>query len=215
MSRYFFYSFSFLFFIFFAACKNNRAEQLPVYNSADFTPLWLNKNQMQNDTLHKIAPFSFTNQDNKKITNAYFVGKIQVANFFFSSCPSICPKMTNNLQKVQETFIADPNVVMASFSVMPWVDTVKKLKIYADNFDIKSNKWHLLTGDAGKIYDLARKSYFAEEAIGFTRDSSEFLHTEHILLVDGNQHLRGIYNGTLPLEIERLIDDIKILRKNL
>ena len=190
-------------------------QQLPVYNSADFTPLWLNKNQMQNDTLHKIAPFSFTNQDNKKITNAYFVGKIQVANFFFSSCPSICPKMTNNLQKVQETFIADPNVVMASFSVMPWVDTVKKLKIYADNFDIKSNKWHLLTGDAGKIYDLARKSYFAEEAIGFTRDSSEFLHTEHILLVDGNQHLRGIYNGTLPLEIERLIDDIKILRKNL
>ncbi len=190
-------------------------QKLPVYNSADFTPLWLTKNQMQNDTLHKIAAFSFTDQDNKKITNTDFIGKIQVANFFFSSCPSICPKMTNNLQKVQETFMADPSVVMTSFSVMPWVDTVKKLKIYADNFDIKSNKWHLLTGDAGKIYDLARKSYFAEEAIGFTRDSSEFLHTEHILLVDGNQHLRGIYNGTLPLEIERLIDDIKILRKNL
>ena len=122
--------------------------------------------------------------------------------------------MMNNLQKVQETFKTDPVVLLTSFSVMPWVDTVKKLKIYAENNEIKSNKWHLLTGDAGKIYDLARKSYFAEEAIGFNRDSSEFLHTEHILLVDGHQHLRGIYNGTLPLEMERLIEDIKILKKD-
>ncbi len=167
---------------------------------------------MQNDSLHKIAPFSFTNQDNKKITETNFVGKIQIANFFFSSCPSICPKMTNNLQKVQTTFLNDTTVLLVSFSVMPWIDTVKKLKAYADNFDIKSNKWHLLTGNAGEIYNLARKSYFAEEAIGFSRDSTEFLHTEHILLVDGNGYLRGLYNGTLPLEIERLIDDIKILK---
>lgn len=212
MSKYLFFILLFYTLIACATCKNKISEQLPVYNSANFTPLWLSKKQMQNDSLHKIAPFSFINQDNKKITETDFVGKIQIANFFFSSCPSICPKMTNNLQKVQTTFLNDTTVLLVSFSVMPWMDTVKKLKVYADNFDIKSNKWHLLTGNAGEIYNLARKSYFAEEAIGFSRDSTEFLHTEHILLVDGNRHLRGLYNGTLPLEIERLIDDIKILK---
>lgn len=211
-----FFGLAFIFYtVFFnSSCKNTNTEQLPVYNNADFTPLWLSKSQLQNDTLHKIASFIFLNQNGNKITNADFAGKIQVANFFFSSCPSICPKMMGNLQKVQSVFKNDSTVQLVSFSVMPWVDTVKKLKLYAENFDIQTNKWNLLTGDAGKIYDLARKSYFAEEAIGFTRDSSEFLHTEHVLLVDGNQHLRGIYNGTLPLEIERLIDDIRILKKN-
>ena len=212
--KYFFYCSLFCLMLAFVNCKNGKLEQLPVYNTADFTPLWLLNNQLQSNTIHKIAAFNFIDQDNNKITNADFIGKIQVANFFFSSCPSICPKMMNNLQKVQETFKADTSVLLASFSVMPWIDTVKKLKIYAVTNEIKSNKWYLLTGDAGKIYDLARKSYFAEEAIGFSRDSSEFLHTEHVLLVDGNQHLRGIYNGTLPLEMERLIEDIKILKKD-
>ncbi len=214
VTKYFFYCSILCLTMTFVNCNNREREQLPVYNTADFTPLWLLKNQLRSDTIHKIATFSFTDQDNKKITNADFIGKIQIANFFFSSCPSICPKMMHNLQKVQETFKTDSAVLLASFSVMPWVDTVKKLKNYAEDNEIKSNKWHLLTGDAGKIYDLARKSYFAEEAIGFNRDSSEFLHTEHILLVDGHQHLRGIYNGTLPLEMERLIEDIKILKKD-
>jgi len=99
-----------------------------------------------------------------------------------------------------------------SYSVTPWIDSTQKLKKYAEFYNIIPGKWHLLTGDKSKIYELARKSYFAEEEIGFTKDSTEFLHTEHFVLVDASGRIRGIYNGTLSLETERLIGDIRKLQ---
>ena len=183
---------------------------LPFYHSPDFTPLWTTDTLKQ--PLHTIAHFAFTDQDNKIITNESLKGKIYAANFFFTSCGSICPTMTNNLLKLQKAFPNDERIAIVSHSVAPWIDRSARLKSYATRFKM-DNRWHLLTGNKAEIYKLARQSYFAEEQIGFTKDSSDFLHTEHVLLIDKNRHIRGIYNGTLELEIDRMIDDIKILLK--
>ena len=102
---------------------------------------------------------------------------------------------------------------MLSYSVTPWVDSVSRLKKFADKYSIQTDKWHLLTGSTNSIYTLARQSYFAEEETGYSKDSSEFLHTEHFILVDKQGYIRGIYNGTLPLETQRLKEDIDILLK--
>jgi protein SCO1/2 len=117
------------------------------------------------------------------------------------------------LQSVQQAFSKNNDVILLSYSVTPWIDSIPRLKKYADKYSIQSNKWHLLTGSTNSIYTLARQSYFAEEKTGYNKDSSEFLHTEHFILVDKKGCIRGIYNGTLPLETQRLEDDINILLK--
>ncbi|WP_461074604.1 SCO family protein [Spirosoma flavus] len=189
-------------------------EAVPYYNTPDFTPIWLNKpGDVAQKITHYVADFSFRDQANNVVNQETVANKIHVANFFFTSCPSICPKMTNLLKAVQDTFRHEPNVVLLSYSVTPWLDSVPRLGQYADKKGIITNKWHLLTGERGKIYDLARRSYFAEEAIGFTKDSTEFLHTEHFILVDQNRRIRGVYNGTVPLDIDKLITDIRVLLK--
>ena len=195
----------------FTFCTTQPEQEVPFYNCPDFTPLWLSSKSFAPDTLHKIGAFSFTNQENNAVTNETFVGKIYVANFFFTVCPSICPRMTANLQEVAAAFEGDPNVLFISHSVTPEIDSVAKLKLYATDHGIDATRWHLVTGSTESIYSLARKSYFVEEEIGFSRESQEFLHTEHFILVDQDGHIRGLYNGTLQLEAQRLIEDIKVL----
>ncbi len=121
--------------------------------------------------------------------------------------------MTENLKTVEEQFLEDENALFLSFSVTPWIDKPHILKTYIERKEIKNENWHFLTGDKATIYDLARKSYFAEEDIGFTKDYTEFLHTEHFILVDQNKRIRGIYNGTLSLEMKQLADDILALKE--
>ena len=116
--------------------------------------------------------------------------------------------MMKHLKILQRAFRQNNNVMMLSYSVAPWIDSVGRLRKYAGNMQITSPNWHLLTGDKNNIYTLARRSYFAEEDLGFSEDSADFLHTEHILLVDRKLRLRGIYNGTLQLEVEQLRKDI-------
>lgn len=182
---------------------------LPYYNAPDFTPqFFADQKKAQQKIIHTISDFSMTDQYGKKITQKDIEGKIHVANFIFTSCGSICPVMTTHLKLVQDAYKNNSNVVILSYSVTPWIDSVAKLKMYAENNEIVSPNWHLLTGNKSEIYTLARKSYFAEEDLGFTKDSSDFLHTEHILLVDGSKRIRGIYNGTLQLDIEQMIKDI-------
>tara|TARA_B100000508_G_scaffold141082_1_gene146135 strand:- start:3206 stop:3733 length:528 start_codon:yes stop_codon:yes gene_type:complete len=163
------------------------------------------------DTLHQIGEFSFTSNGGTNITDSKTNGKIYVANFFFTACPSVCPKMMNNLRTVQSEFANSNEFLILSHTVTPWIDSVPRLKEYAETMKINTSNWHLLTGDKKDIYSLARYSYFAEEEPGFSKDSSQFLHTEHIILVDQNAHIRGIYNGTNALETERLIEDIELL----
>jgi protein SCO1/2 len=198
----------------FAACKPSPAPKqasLPYYNTADFTPLFLTAAEADQKITHTIADFSFTNQNNQTINRQTVAGKIHVANFIFTSCGSICPLMTGNMKAVAKAFHNSPDVAILSYSVTPWIDSVPKLKTYATNNDITTNNWHFLTGNKAAIYQLARQSYFAEEDLGFTKDSTEFLHTEHVLLVDRKQRIRGIYNGTLQLEMEQLVQDIQTL----
>jgi protein SCO1/2 len=203
-------SLTFLVLILFSCEKK---QSLPYYHTADFTPLWTDEQNFKIDTLHQIASFQFTDQQSRVVSNETVKGKIYVANFFFTACPSICPRMTNYLTKVQNAFASDSSVMILSHSVMPWADSVGRLQDYATIHHLNNYQWRLLTGKQSEIYELARKSYFAEEVAGFKRDSTDFVHTEHCLLVDREGHLRGIYKGTVELDIDRMISDIQTLLK--
>lgn len=197
------------------ACNSptpENAQTLPYYHTADFTPHWLTQNTKL-DTLHALSAFRFLNQNGKTVTENTFKGKIHIANFFFTFCPGLCPRLTKSMQEVQEAFQGNPDVLLASYSVTPYRDSVSVLRQYATTHKVQDNKWHLLTGDKKAIYQTARKSYFADENIGTKLDENDFLHTENFILVDKNLHIRGIYNGTLQLDIQQLIEDIKLLEQ--
>lgn len=187
---------------------NNR---LPFYNTPNFTPVWLNPDDNGYTAIHTIAHFSLTNQLGQTITNRQTAGKIYVANFFFASCGSICPKMMGNLADVEQAFIKDNKVLLLSHSVTPGRDSVPVLLKYAADHHINNKKWWLLTGNKDSIYRLARKAYFADEVIGFNKTADEFLHTENVVLIDQKGRIRGVYNGTLKLEMVNLINHIKLL----
>jgi len=189
---------------------------MPYYNSPDFEPVFIkNKSEVSKIITHKIDSFSYLNQDSISLTQSVFENKIHVANFIFTSCGSICPIMTSNFKIVGDKFKTDTTIVMLSYSVTPWIDKPYVLKKYMNKNGITNTNWHFLTGDRASIYKLARQSYFAEENIGFSKDSTEFLHTEHFILVDKAKRIRGIYNGTLSLEMQHLIEDIKSLQSEL
>ena len=202
-----FYKVLFVFYLFLSC--NNEGEQLPFYISPDFTPTF----EEPKTGSHKIKHFVFTNQDGLPFGSDNLNGKIHIANFMFTSCTNICPIMTTNMTEVEKMFENNQNIQLVSFTVTPWIDNPDLLKRYKQEFTMNSSNWNFLTGNKSDIYRLARKSYFAEEEIGFTKDSTDFLHTEHFLLVDKAMRIRGIYNGTLRLEMQQLIKDIHLLNK--
>jgi protein SCO1/2 len=196
-----------------ASKQAHQPPKLPYYNTPDFTPHFIQQpQQVTKEITHTISPFSFTNQHGETVTENTVKGKIHVANFMFTTCPSICPRMTLQMKRVAEAFETDTNVAILSYSVTPWIDNSEVLLNYQRNQKITKSNWFFLTGDKHEIYALARKSYFAEEGLGFTKDSAEFLHTEHFILVDETLRIRGIYNGTLELEANQLMDDIRSLK---
>lgn len=197
------------------ACNSDspKTDVLPYYASADFTPHWISAYSKDIDAIPQIAPFTLIDQNGDTVTERNFAGKIYVADFIFTSCGGICPKMTGNMQKVQEAFKDDDDVLLLSHSVTPELDSVAVLKNYAELNGVISGKWHVVTGDRKMIYDLARHSYFADEDLGRPRDENEFLHTERFFLTDRQQRIRGVYNGVMPTEITRLIEDILALKK--
>lgn len=199
-----------------AGCKAKPGKQtlpLPFINKPDFTPEWIDKNDTAYAAIHHIPAFSFTDQDGKIVTEKTVEGKIYVADFIFTRCGSICPKMTDNMGLLQEKFKTDDDVIFLSHSVTPEWDSVPVLKRYAEEKGVISGKWHLLTGNVDDIYRLAKKEYYAGDTIGYYQTGREFLHTENFILVDKHRRIRGVYNGTLPLEMERLADDIGALKK--
>jgi protein SCO1/2 len=197
------------------ACSDTKSLQLPYYNEADFTPIFVkNKKDVANKIPHQIANFAFLNQDSTLITEKNIEGKIHVANFIFTSCGSICPTMTRNMKIVSDSLKNEKSLSFLSYSVTPWIDKPNVLKKFKEKNQIQNKNWHFLTGSKSSIYQLARQSYFAEEDLGFSKDSTEFLHTEHFILVDKNKRIRGIYNGTLTLEMQQLIQDIRTLSEN-
>lgn len=201
-----------IFLLILAGCSNHKPDnRLPFYNTPDFTPVWLSPGDEGYPGIHTIAPFSLTNQLGAIITNQQLKGHIYVANFFFATCGSICPKMMDNLSDVQRAFMQDDRVRLISHSVTPARDSVPVLFKYAADHQIDNKKWWLLTGNKDAIYTLARKTYFADDETGYSKNNNEFLHTENVLLIDKMGRIRGVYNGTLKLEMVNLIRHIKQL----
>jgi protein SCO1 len=193
--------------------KDNSLE-LPYYNEPNFTPLFIaDKSEVKQKITHQINNFSFLNQDSVIISQENIEGKIHVANFIFTKCGIVCPILTKNLKVVSDSLSEDNDLVFLSYSVTPWLDSPSVLNNYKKKYGIQNANWHFLTGNKSDIYSLARKAYFAEEDLGFAKDSTEFLHTEHFILVDKNKHIRGVYNGTLSFEMLQLINDIKTLKE--
>jgi len=161
---------------------------------------------------HKIAPFKMTNQNGETITDEDYNGKIYVADFFFTTCPTICPKMTANMGELQRVFRKDSQVMLLSFSVTPKVDSVAQLKRYATEKGVEDSKWNLVTGDKKEIYTLARQSYLAVKSDG-DGGKYDMIHTENFILVDPEQRIRGFYDGTDSEALQILVDDILLLKK--
>jgi protein SCO1 len=191
----------------------NEEETLPFFNQPDWTPEWIDKNDSAYGNIHSIPSFSFTDQEGNKITEHTIEGKIYVANFFFAKCNNICPKMMSNMKILQDTYLNDDQILFLSHSVTPEDDSVSALKTFAVENGVTNTKWHLLTGDKTEIYRLAKKEYFAGDSVGYYQTGNEFLHTENFILIDKQRRIRGVYNGTLAVEIERIKEDISILRK--
>ena len=191
--------------VFYFGCSQKKSSVL--------LPIYGEKKIIDGDTIyHQIASFNLTNQIGQAVNQNTTKNKIYIANFFFASCQSICPMMSNQLQEVQKAFLADDSVLILSHSVNPLHDTVAVLNNYADTYGAKTNKWHLLTGNKKQIYDLAKTSYLVN---AFEDDGSPegFLHSELFLLIDKKARIRGMYDGTNTAEVKKLIEDVKLLKQ--
>ena len=188
----------------------NPKKTLPIYNPSDINPELVDSTVQYISKSHTIADFSFTNQNGKTITQKDYEGKIYVADFFFTTCGSICPIMTTNMVDIQKEFLNNPKVMLLSHSVLPDIDDVTVLKAYAKKNGVVDSKWNLVTGDKKEIYRMARKSYLAVK-LGKPEELYDMVHTENFVLVDAKRRVRGFYDGTKKEEIQRLIEDINWL----
>lgn len=196
--------------LFYSALKPQKT--LPIYNPSDVNPELVDSTIQYKSKYHTIADFSFVNQNGDTITQKNYEGKIYVADFFFTTCGSICPKMSTNLVDVQKAVLNNPKVMLLSHTVFPEVDSVSVLKAYAIKYGVVDSKWNLVTGDKKEIYTMARKSYLAVK-LGRPDQLYDMVHTENFVLVDQKRRVRGFYDGTNKEEIKRLLEDIDFLSK--
>ena len=185
-------------------------KKLQIFNPSDVNPELVDSTMQYVSKYHTIADFSFTNQNGKTITQKDYEGKIYVADFFFTTCGSICPKMTTNLEEIQKAFANNPKVMLLSHTVFPETDSVSVLKDYAIKHKVDDAKWNLVTGDKKEIYTMARKSYLAVK-LGKPDELYDMVHTENFILVDSERRVRGFYDGTNKEEVKKLIEDINWL----
>ncbi|SHI86501.1 protein SCO1/2 [Mesonia phycicola] len=161
---------------------------------------------------HTISDFKLVNQNGDTITQDTYKDKIYIADFFFTTCQSICPIMTDHMAKIQERYKNDSEILLLSHTVTPEIDTVAQLKRYAKKKGVIDSKWNLVTGDKKQIYDLARKSYLVAKSQG-DGGKYDMVHTENFALIDKKKRVRGFYDGTDPEAIEKLMEDVEILKK--
>lgn len=194
--------------LFYFALKPQKT--LPIYNPADVNPELVDSTVQYKSKYHTIADFSFVNQNGDTITQKNYEGKIYVADFFFTTCGSICPKMTTNLADVQKAVLNNPKVMLLSHTVFPETDSIPVLKAYAIKHGVVDSKWNLVTGDKKEIYTMARKSYLAVK-LGRPDQLYDMVHTENFVLVDQKRRVRGFYDGTDKEDMKRLLEDIDFL----
>ncbi|KAB8151602.1 SCO family protein [Kordia sp. TARA_039_SRF] len=186
------------------------AKVLPVYQPENFNVELVDPSIQHVRKYHTIKDFKLVNQNGETITQEDYKDKIYVADFFFTTCQTICPVMTKNMAVIQKEILNDDEVMLLSHTVTPEIDTVAQLKRYAIEKGVNDKKWNLVTGDKKQIYDLARKSYLAVKSTG--DDNYGMVHTENFILIDKEKRVRGTYDGTNEEEIKELLEDIKILK---
>jgi len=189
----------------------NVKHPLPVYQPGMVSEELVDSTIQHQLKYHKIADFSLTNQNGETITQETYKDKIYVADFFFTTCQTICPIMTDHMSLIQKEIINDDDVMLLSHSVTPKIDSVAQLKKYAKEKGVIDRKWNLVTGDKKQIYELARKSYLAVKTDG-NGDAYDMIHTENFMLIDKNRQIRGFYDGTKPEDIDQLLQDIETLK---
>lgn len=185
-------------------------DTLPIYNPVDINPSLVDKSVRDVRNNHRISHFKLVNQLGDTITEKNFEGKIYVADFFFTRCMGICPKMTKQMDRAAEELKDEHDVMFLSHSVTPVMDSVPILAAYAELYGANPEQWMLVTGDKKQIYDLARKFYFAVTTEG-EGGETDFIHTENFILIDKEKRIRGFYDGTSKQDVDRLIEDIRIL----
>lgn len=188
-----------------------RESSLPYYVSEQLTPEWMTDDAVNDSSMHTIADFSLTNQHGAAVTRRNLDGKISIAHFFFTRCAGVCPKTQPNLARVLRKFPGDSRIQILSHSVKPGEDSVARLVAYAAEHHVVDPRWNFLTGPRTEIERLARDSYFANLNDGRSYGINDLVHTETVFLVDPHGRIRGVYNGTLELDMDRLVDDMKVL----
>ena len=191
-------------FIFLAACVTKTEPPLPVFGEREV---------VGKDTLyHTIANFKFVDQDSAEVTNDTFKGKIYVADFFFTSCRTICPIMKTQMLRVYDSIQNEGDVMLLSHTIDPEYDTVGLLHDFANRLGVKSDKWHFVTGNKDEIYKIAQTSYFST-ALEDKTEPDGFIHSGAFLLIDKERRIRGKYDGTKEEDVNRLLADIQRLKK--
>ena len=194
--------------------KPSEDKPLKIYNPIDVEPEMVDQDLIRKGFGHTIQEFSFTDQSGEAYGSKDLKGKIYVAEYFFTTCGTICPKMNAEMQRVQQAFKGNDSFKILSFTVDPETDSVAQMKLYADGHGADPKQWHFLTGDKKDLYQLARRSFFVlkpAEAANQGDVGSDFIHTHYFVLVDTKKRIRGYYDGTSPKEVDKLIGDIKKL----
>lgn len=185
--------------------------RLPIYNPSDLNPAVVDDDLERVGRGHRIGNFDLIDQWGNRADSSLLQGKIYVADFFFTTCPTICIDMGANFQRIQKTYNDEDRLNLVSHTVMPEIDTVEVMHAYGERMGAIKGKWHLLTGEKRELYRMARREYFAVMEQGTSFDEHDFIHTENVILVDEKKRIRGFYDGTSDLDIDRLISDIQIL----
>jgi protein SCO1/2 len=188
-------------------------KRLPIYQPSMVNPELVDSTLVYVKKYHAIGDFELVNQNGDTITHKTYSNKIYIADFFFTTCPTICPVMTANMADIQEVIKTDPEVMLLSHSVTPDIDSVPQLKKYALEKGVIDSKWNLVTGSKKEIYELARKSYLAVLTDG-DGGPYDMIHTENFILVDKERRIRGFYDGTSKDEIDQLLSDLEVLKSS-
>ena len=197
----------------YCSCDNSK-EKLPILGNREGITKTVNGKQITDTLYHQIPDFEFISQDSVKITQKNFAGKIYVADFFFTTCPTICPKMKTQMLRIFKKFKDNPKVAILSHSIDPRHDTPAVLKEFSTNLGIQNSMWQMVTGDKAKIYEIGQKSYMVSATDDPTQPGG-IVHSGAFILVDKNRHIRGIYDGTEPEKVDKLMADMEILLNEL
>ena len=195
--------------------EQKHERKLPILNPTDVYPALVDSSLHNKGVNHTILDFHLTNQNGENVTQEIIKDRVVVANFFFATCPTICPIMNNQLSRVHHKYVNNDDVIILSHTVWPEIDTFEALKEYGDRYAADSKRWQFLTGDKHHLYNLARKSYLVAPSVNDTNfdqgGEGDFIHTENIVLIDKKRRIRGFYDGTDSLEVSQLIEDVQIL----